>query len=409
MNYILSFLENTWELLAEMSPYLLFGFLIAGALRVLIPKEKIYTHLSKNNMLSVVKASLFGVPLPLCSCGVIPVAAHLRNEGAGKGPTVAFLVSTPTTGVDSMLATYSLLGPLFAVMRPVCALFAGLVAGGLVNLSEGEKEGQISDSCVLSSKTALRTHTFFDKVREVLRYAFHDLLKDTGKSLAIGIAIGGVIAAFAPEALIERYLSNPALSYPLMFLIGIPMYVCATGSIPIAASLILKGMSPGAGLVFLIAGPATNTATMTFIAGKLGKKAFVIYLGTFVLTGLLFGFIMDAIWVHSGKDISLMTGSMKMMPYWIKASAAITLVALVVVAAMSKTQKELTGMGLILTIPDMTCDHCARTIDAALREILDVEDVRIDVKKKQAEIVGDVSKDAIICAIKEAGYTVGEE
>ncbi len=318
-------------LLLQMSPYILFGLFIAGVLHVLIPQEKIYSHLSKNNFTSILKASLFGVPLPLCSCGVIPVAAHLRREGAAKGPTLSFLISTPTSGIDSILATYSLLGPLFAVIRPLASLVGGIMAGLLSAFSDKEAKplSSMDFACTVCDITIPHLHSVTEKIERIFQYAFTDLLDDIAQWLMIGVAIGGIIAYLAPPALIERYLGNPLLAYPLMLLIGTPMYVCATGSIPIAASLILKGMTPGAGLLFLIAGPATNTATLSFVGGKLGKKALFIYIFTLFITALVFSFVIDLLWRFSGKNIILIAPGLKLFPLWLKSASAVILLALI--------------------------------------------------------------------------------
>jgi len=403
-------LEEIWKLLAEMSPYLLLGFFIAGLLHIIIPKEKIYKHFSGNNMFSVLKASLFGVPLPLCSCGVIPVAAHLRKEGAGKSSTISFLISTPTTGIDSILATYSLLGLLFAIIRPVSAFFAGIFAGIILNLSQKEKKAEVSEdfSCAICDVATPHAHSLTYKIKKMFKYGFFDLIEDIGKWIVIGVFFGGVIGYFVPSNIIERYLGNPELAYPLMLVISIPMYVCATGSIPIAASLIAKGMTPGAGLVFLIAGPATNTATLSFVAGKLGKKALFIYLFAIVFTSLLFGFLIDYIWQILGKDLTMFTDGMKMIPSWLKTLSAILLTGFILKAIFKKNKKEITGMGRILKVPDMSCEHCKKTIDSSIRKLKGIKDVRINLKTKEVEVIGDVPGELIISAIREAGYSVEE-
>ncbi len=398
-----------WCLLNEMAPYLLLGFLIAGILHILISKEKIYKHFAKNNLSSIIKASLFGIPLPLCSCGVIPVAAHLRNQGAGKSSTMSFLISTPTTGVDSILATYALLGPLFAVIRPIAAFFGG-ISGGVVNnlFVKKTKAKKMTEnfSCTVCEIDTPHVHSLKEKIKVILKYGFFDLMESTWKWLVIGIIAGGLISFLVPDDnLIEQYLGNSYIAYPLMILIAIPMYVCATGSIPIAASLILKGMTPGAGLVFLIAGPATNTATLSFVGGKLGKRSLVIYLLTIIITALLFGLLIDQIWVSSGKDINLMGSGMKMLPKWLKTGSSIILILLMLKAMFKKHGKKLTGTGMILMVPDMSCKNCVKTLNTALAKVKGIKDVRIDLKKKQVEVSGDAAKNTIISAIKKAGYT----
>ena len=401
-------LKAIWYLLNEMAPYLLFGFLIAGFLHILISKEKIYKHFAENNLSSIIKASLFGIPLPLCSCGVIPVAAHLRKQGAGKSSTMSFLISTPTTGVDSILATYALLGPLFAVIRPIAAFFGG-VSGGIINnlFTQKKEKKKITKnfSCVVCEIDTPHVHTWKEKIKVMLKYGFFDLIESTWKWLMIGIIAGGLISFLVPDNLIGQYLGNSYIAYTLMILIAIPMYVCATGSIPIAASLILKGMTPGAGLVFLIAGPATNTATLSFVAGKLGKRSLVIYLLIIIITALLFGLLIDYIWIDSGKNIKLLGSHMKMLPGWVKTSSSILLLILILKAIFHKHGKKITGVGMVFKVPDMSCKNCVKTLNSALNKVKGTEDVHIDLKKKQVEVLGNVSKGPIISAIKKAGYT----
>lgn len=400
--------KETWKLLNEMAPYLLFGFMVAGILRILIPNEKIYGHLSKNNLSSVIKAALFGVPLPLCSCGVIPVAAHLRKEGASKSSTISFLIATPTTGIDSILATYSLLGPLFAVTRILADLFAAIFSGTIINIFDKEEAFDPADdfSCTICDIDTPHTHGLLLKMKAMFDYAFSDLLQDTWKWLAIGIIAGGIISYLVPTELIENYLGRPGIAYPLMLLLGIPMYVCATGSIPIAASLVLKGMSPGAGLIFLIAGPATNTATISFVAGKLGKRTVFIYLTGIIVSALLFGYLMDYYWISAGKDMKLLSGGTEFLPGWLKPVSSVILIALTIKAVLFKKKEDISGMGIIFKVPDMTCNHCSGTIDSALRKISGVKDVKINLKTKEVEVTGDPRIEDLADAIKNAGYTM---
>ena len=412
MEVLFGVLSETWNLLREMAPYLLLGFAVAGVLHVLIPSDWIERHLSGNRFANLVKATLFGIPLPLCSCGVIPVAAHLQRARASRGSVVAFLVSTPTTGVDSILATYSLLGPLFALFRPLAALVSGIVAGGFTALwgergeSDTAPQGEVCTSC----GTDHQEESWLGKLQSGARYAFYDLVKDVGRWLVIGIVAGGLISFLVPSWWIERYLGNPWLAYPLMLAIGTPMYVCATGSIPIAAALVLKGMTPGAGLIFLIAGPATNTATLAFVGGKLGRRTLAIYLGTILLLAFGFGLLFDGLWTLLGRDVSLLQGGTRMLPEWVKTLSAIVLLGLIVRALWPEPQPkinlEVEPMGLLLKVPDMTCGHCKARIESALRMLQGVQEVRVDLKSKQVEVIGEVPKPVVVQAIQQAGYTV---
>ncbi len=233
MELLFGLLEETWRLLEEMAPYLLFGFLIAGILHVLLPKEKVAKHLADRKFSSLLKATVFGIPLPICSCGVVPVAAHLQKQGAKRGPILAFLISTPTTGVDSILATYSLLGPLLAIMRPIAALFNGLLTGIVANFSLRKQPEASADQAQLSAIVEPSDGTnnsnntnFTELTRKMFNYSFGELIEDIAKWLIIGIVVGGVISYFIPAELVERFLGNPILAYLVMLLIGIPPHVC---------------------------------------------------------------------------------------------------------------------------------------------------------------------------------------
>lgn len=418
LNVFSGVLTAAWDLMLEMSPYLLLGFLAAGILNFLIPKDKIYKHFAGNDFKASFKAALFGVPLPICSCGVIPVAAYLRDKGAGKGATVSFLASTPTTGIDSILATYSLLGPLFAIIRPAAAFFAGIFGGTLTNITENSHKPKKdltsqNHSCSSCSTEKASSSGIMAKIKNVFSYAFFDLVRDVGKWIVLGILIGGVIEFLIPGNIIEKYLGTPWLAYPLMLLVSIPMYICATGSIPIAASLILKGMTPGAGLVFLIAGPATNVATLSFTGGKLGKKTLLMYLLSIAATAVLFGLLLDLIWALSGNDTSLLTQNMQMLSPGVKTAAALLLSGLLLNALIHKIiikpkSSKLNDTAKIKTykIPGMTCDHCLKTIKNAVKKFPGITSSELSLPEKQLKLSGEFDENALFAVINKAGFKV---
>ena len=299
---LLGILRESWNLLAEMSPYLLAGFIFAGILHVFISVQRIARHLGRSSFSSVFKATLFGIPLPLCSCGVIPAVASLRKSGASRGATLAFLISTPTSGVDSILATYSLLGPVFTLYRIAASFVAGLVAGLGANIfdrrDEVGDEPAKNQTCVVCGEDATadgHTHNFTTRMRAMIAYSFGELVAEVGKWLLIGILIGGVISYFLPTDLITTYLGSPILQMLIMLVLSIPLYICATGSLPIAAALIMKGISPGAALVFLIAGPATNAVTVTVVSKTLGRRSLAIYLASIILVSIGMGLLFNLI------------------------------------------------------------------------------------------------------------------
>ncbi|NQU39628.1 MAG: permease [Lentisphaerae bacterium] len=289
---IFDVLSAMWQTLTSMAPYLLFGFFIAGMLSMFISPRLVEDHLGGRGVWPIMKASLFGIPLPLCSCSVIPVAASLRRHGAGHGATSAFLISTPQTGVDSILATVSLLGPVFAIFRTLCAFVSGVVGGGIVDLispeTERPKEGPEAECCGGEAEGS--------RFRRAMQHGFGTLVNDVSGPLLLGLVVAGLISAFVPERFFTDYIGTGLPAMLLMLAMGIPIYVCATASIPIAAAMILKGVSPGAALVFLMTGPATNAAAITTIWRMFGARAGVAFLLSVGLTALGSGLLMD-IWV----------------------------------------------------------------------------------------------------------------
>lgn len=290
-----------WELSVDMGIYILFGLLAAGILHQFIREEWIRKHLGSSTHNSVVKAALFGTPLPLCSCSVVPFAASLRQSGASKGATLSFLISTPITGVDSILATFGMFGWAFTLYRLISSVVIAIAAGILMNLFEPKeplKKGFSFSALrperapnILSPNTAETIKPF--SVSDIFRYGFITLLGSFSKPLFWGLLIGAFISAAIPDNLHELFNENRMLGYLIAVGIAAPMYVCATASLPIAASLMMAGVSPGAAFIFLSAGPATNTVTMGVVKSLLGTRALVIYLSVIIIGSIVFGAIID--------------------------------------------------------------------------------------------------------------------
>jgi len=317
LEFLVQMAADFWATVAEMAPYLLFGFFVAGLLSVLVSQKMVERHLGGPGLWPVLKASLFGIPLPLCSCGVIPVSMSLHKHGASKGSTISFLLSTPQTGVDSILVTYSLLGPVLAIFRPLAALVTGLVGGVLVNLfgreasraeplpADGGQKMEAGTALSPSSEGPLPAqaagkpcccHPAVSPGRKFLdgmKYAFVTLPRDIGKPLLVGLAIAALISTVVPDDFFAARLGRGLPAMLVMMLIGIPLYVCASASVPVAAALILKGLSPGAALVFLITGPATNAAALTTIWNTLGRRTAILYLLTVAGSALGGGILLD--------------------------------------------------------------------------------------------------------------------
>lgn len=312
----IQFLSASLNLFIEMAPYLLFGFLIAGLLHVFVPIAFVVRHLGHSSFGAVMRSVVFGIPLPLCSCSVIPTSVMLRAKGASRAAIVSFLIATPITGADSILATFSLMGFHFAWARVLASALVAIIAGWLTLVLLGRSRttptGETNDSeaptaavepdpiadCHNDASTATQELTAQAATaqpiwREFVDYTFGTLIGDIWKSLAIGVLIGGAIQTLIPNETIDLYLGSSFSSLVIMMAIGIPMYVCATGSIPIAAALMMKGMSPGAALVFLLCGPATNAVTVSVVAKIVGRKTAVIYLLTIGLASLGLGYLMN--------------------------------------------------------------------------------------------------------------------
>ena len=324
-HYIRMIVMDFWHTVVEMSPYLLFGFFLAGLLSALIPQRLVEKHLGGRGILPLLKASLFGVPLPLCSCSVIPVSMSLRKHGASKGSTIAFLLSTPQTGVDSFFVTFSLLGWLFAIFRPVVAFITGIIGGIFVDIFDKGPEGQsevlpkCSDHCCSGGGAVSR-------VVGGLKYGFVTLPRDIGRPMLIGLVIAAAITALVPEGYFADKLGTGILAMVVMMLVGIPIYVCATASVPIAAALILKGLTPGAAFVFLVTGPATNAASFVTIWKILGGRTAIIYLATVAGCALLFGILLD--YIAAGVNFEIVARPGWMLPHVVSYTSAAVLLAM---------------------------------------------------------------------------------
>ncbi len=322
-------LVNTLDLFLESGVYILFGLVISGLLRVFLNPATISRHLGRGRFTSVFKAALLGIPIPLCSCGVLPAGAGLKKQGANNGAVSAFLISTPESGVDSMAVTYALLDPIMTLIRPIVAFVTALGAGITENLmafSENHTKGELDLSCPVDGccdgqecppELHRRHHRFQEKIRAGIRFAVTEVWGDLVGLFFLGLLLAGVITALIPEAFMADYLGGGLSAMGIMLLIGIPLYICATASTPIAAALILKGVSPGAALVFLIAGPATNLTSLTVLTGILGKRATGIYLTAIILSAVLFGLLTDHVYAWLGVSAQAAAGQAgEIIPQW---------------------------------------------------------------------------------------------
>lgn len=311
MELVSSFLDNFIILLNAMSIYIIFGLLIAGILKQVIPENFVSSHLGKDSTASVIKATLFGIPLPVCCCSVIPLAQGLKKEGASKGAIQSFLISTPITGVDSILATYSLFGFVFVVFRIVSSIIIAITVGLVQNFVQKNDDAKIEHietslktSCCSSSsceanKNVKESFSFI----KVFTYGYVVLFNSMAKALLIGLVLGSLFVTFMPKEYTQVLFENQFLTYIVIILFSMPLYTCATASLPLAAAFMLQGMSPGAVFIFLTAGPATSAITMSVVYKMLGKTSLIIYSSTIAILALLFGFIYDTFF----KELTLLT------------------------------------------------------------------------------------------------------
>ena len=395
-------------LLNEMSPYLLLGFLIAGLLHAFVPGRFYARYLSGNNFRSVALAALFGVPLPLCSCGVIPTAMAMRREGASKAATVSFLIATPQTGVDSILATSALLGLPFALIRPVAAFVTALFGGALVG-AVTRREAPLRGET--AAETAVRPHTFWGRCRLALSYGFGEMIQDIGRWLVIGLLLAGLITIFVPDDFFAVSEQHPLLGMLVVLALSIPMYLCATGSVPIAAALMLKGLTPGAALVLLMAGPATNMAAILVIGKVLGRRTLLLYLGAIILGAIAFGLGIDTLlparWfeLQGGSAVMACHGGGATTPWWQTASS-ILFVVLLAVALFKRYHKTKTNtkMKNCFKIKGMMCNHCKANVERALSAVEGVTSVEVDLAAGTARVEGTFNPETIIATIRQLGY-----
>lgn len=413
--YILKFLGDFATILGEMAPYLLLGFFFAGLLYAFIPREKIDKYFNGSPFRSSIFSSLFGIPLPLCSCGVIPTGAALYKNGASKGGTVSFMISTPQTGVDSILATFSLMGLPFAIIRPISALITG-ISGGLITSVITKKEPV---QAYVEDKTS-KPKTVGQKIKAVFRYGFVEFIQDISKWLIIGLVLAAIISALIPNNFFELLNLSPILQMLLILAVSVPLYICATGSIPLAAILILKGVSPGAAFVLLMAGPATNAATITMIGKVLGKKSLFTYLGTIIIGAMGFGLIIDYLlpvqWFteitqqHLGHDHGAHLN-------WWQITSGILLLGLIINGYIQRyrtpkeqneTQLKNNTMQLkTIKVEGMTCNHCKANVETNLQKLAFVDSAVVNLAEKTVTLEGDnIDLDKVKETVESIGYKI---
>ena len=477
MDAVVVFVKEFITLFSEMAPFLLLGFLLAGILHVWVPNRIYVPKISKPNFASVLWASLFGVPLPICSCGVIPTAIALRREGASKGASVSFLISTPATGVDSILATYSLLGLPFAILRPIAAFVTAMFGGVLTNFASRNETAGIAvaehkeshdhehhghnhcgcdhhDHCECGASTgAIVKKSFVQKVRETIEYGLVNMVGDVSKWLMIGLLLGALISAFVPNELFLALREYPILGMICVLLLAMPMYTCATGSIPLALALVAKGITPGAALVLLMAGPATSIASMLVVGKAFGKRTLAAYLFSIAFGAMFFGFIVDTFFMDTFLSAMLPQGAAEchghgalgVFDYICAGLLAVFMIYAKFVrkgceghcgcgdscechehgehehhhgASTALRQAQCTSSATCVhhetvsktyRVNGMTCSHCKACVEKAAFALDGVVFAVANVAKKELVIEGSVDESALKTAIEEAGFEFGGE
>lgn len=404
------------NILNEMSPYILLGFLIAGVLHVFVHPEMMSRHLAGRGWKPVLKAALFGIPLPLCSCGVLPTAVALRNQGASRGAAASFLIATPQTGIDSITATYALLGLPFALLRPVAAL-AGAFAGGMAvdRFSPAEISGASYSFSECGVNPPDKRPSLLKKLLESVRYGFVDMVGSVGKWLVIGLVIAAIITVVVPDSLFLSLSAYPLLAMLVMVAVAVPMYICATGSIPIALSLMLKGLSPGVAFVLLMAGPAANFASVMVLRKSLGNRPTAIYIASVTVTAIAFGMLIDYIlpvsWFVPGAEIS--AGTNCHMHLDIFPTLCSTLLIILLISAFVRSRREshkfhnytrTNIMPTLYKVKGMSCNHCKASVEKALKALPEVETVSVDLSNGNVAISGKVSPANVEKAVTQAGF-----
>ncbi|MBU1636786.1 SO_0444 family Cu/Zn efflux transporter [bacterium] len=419
MTLLSSFLIEALKLFVEMAPYLTLGFILAGLMHAFVPRKTVARHLGDESVASAVKGAVVGVPLPLCSCGVIPTGIGMRKRGASRAATVSFLISTPQTGVDSIIVTYGFFGWIFAIFRPIAAFISG-IAGGIAVLLFGKnsavdehwmKYHQPAEDALQDQREKL---SLGRKLIEGGRFAFIDLFGDIALWLVIGILIAAAISLAVPQDFFSETVGQGLPAMLLMMLFGLPLYVCSTASVPIAAVLMTKGISAGAAFVFLMTGPATNAATMVIILRAMGSRVLALYLGSIAVLALLFGLGLDYLTAAMGWTIHPLMHHEHAISLWTGYGSALLLTVFMLRhfgrKLMKKFSPAVSGSSrtaIELTVEGMHCSHCVKAVGDSLKSVAGVSNVDISLETGKVIVNGEgVDKQALAEAVASAGYKV---
>lgn len=416
-DYLLKFSSAFGQLSLEMAPWLFLGFVFAGLFKAWFPDRWADEYLSKPNFSSVIWASVLGVPLPLCSCGVLPMAVSLHKKGASKGAINSFLISTPQTGIDNMLATYSLLGLPFAIARPIIAFLSGIFGGAVMNFfTRKEVKPVFVDeiTCAKTTEEPKRTKTLWFAIK----YGFTDLFKEMYGWLLVGLALAAILNLVLPDDLSTLFEQYPGADMLLALVISIPMYICATGSIPVALVLLLKGFSPGAAIVLLMAGPATNIAGIVLLSKSISVKFSTIYVASITVASLFFGFLANLLFTNAsfvkilGHQATCLHGEGS--TNFFEWSALVVLSGLVIyfvfesisekIAPILRKNSKVELSTFRFKITDMTCKNCAKKIDSRLWQEKKIVAVKLLFEQQILEVETSLSAQQVSLIVQKLGY-----
>ena len=411
---IIDFFNALFALAVDMGFYMVLGLVLVGVLNIFIKKQWIAKHLGGTGIWPIIKASIMGVPLPLCSCGVVPTGLYLKDKGASSPSAISFLISTPQTGADSIIATYGLMGPLFAWYRPLAAFVSGVVGGIAVKLF-GAKQQPHSHSAQADDeheRASIKTRAL-----KSFNYAFGEFTEDIAVHFIIGLVIAAVISVVIPADFIASIgLGSGIVSMLIMIAIGAPMYICSTSSIPIAVMLMAKGLSPGAAFVFLFMGPFTNAASLILVSKKFGRKTTVVYFLSAAVSAIGFGYLLDFIASATNAQFSFLSageGAMAAGPFQIAVAAAFgalvlfyALRKLIRYAAKASASRKVLGSFEQYTVEGMDCPNCAAGLEAALRSEAGVENAEIAFESGQLKIWGTINKEKVEKMVEAHGYSL---
>jgi uncharacterized protein len=427
--YIAEYFKSVGELFVEMAPYILLGMTIAGALYVIISKGFVARHIGGHTFSAVFKAALFGVPLPLCSCGVLPTSVYLKDSGASKPAVLSFLIATPQTGVDSIAATYGMLGPFFAFFKAISALILG-VAGGVIGIFTEKKETSGTAKPEDPGIGNKEYKNFGERVKAAADYAYIEFVDSIALRFVVGLLIAGLITIVIPDSYFAG--SKLASGFPgmlMMIAIGTPLYVCSTSSLPIAVALVAKGFSPGAAFVFLIAGPATNAATIAILWRVLGKKTLAVYLGTIMAGAIGMGYLLNLLLLKwQGLTPALFSENLDHIYSgvfdggWTQYLLPAVFLGLLIFSFLKKLglgakkevteemetdgPQELAASKMKVKVSGMTCEHCVDNVKTSISRLTGVRNVSVSLKNETAEFEGDVTLDEVKTAVEAVGYKV---